>query len=253
MRSRSRRSQVRAAVVASLVVILSAGVALPASAGAPPGGGDASLPAIVQPPKKCADASDKAGWAGLDLVVATAVALAESGCDPAAASVNGPTQGCPDGSTDRGIFQINSCYHSEVSDACAYNRGCNARAAYAIWDNDHDSFNQWTVYIQRTFKSHLTEARKAVKKVTGESIAVGVVMTEGDVLIEHAKPRTSSEAVGSLENSAVILINCQTKGELVHGTVFDYDTKIWDKVDGGGYVSDGYVYTDSSSRVAKPC
>ena len=253
-RSFSMGQRLRAASLAVLTVALAVTTAGPALAGAPRGGGeDAALPAVVQPPKKCAQASLTAGWQDFDLVIATAVALAESGCDPKAKSTNPPTKDCPRGSTDRGAFQINSCYHSEVTDECAYDLECNAGSAYQIWAEDGGSFQQWTVYTQRTFKTRLTEARKAVKKITGENFVVGIVTTVDDVpLSVHKKPNTTSKILRTLDGQAVINIDCQIKGEKVHSTVFDYDTKIWDKV-GPGYVSDGYVFTDSSGWVGRRC
>lgn len=66
----------------------------------------------------------------------TAVALAESGGDPNATNVN------TDGSRDRGLYQINDKYHPEVSDTCAYDPVCSAKAAYSI-SNRGTSFSPW--------------------------------------------------------------------------------------------------------------
>ena len=44
----------------------------------------------------------------------------ESTLNPDAAVDIPPTKGCPDGSVDRGIAQINDCYHPEVTDEQAY-------------------------------------------------------------------------------------------------------------------------------------
>src|SRR5215469_18063594 len=62
---------------------------------------------------------------GGDPVTATAVALAESGGNPAALGQN------PDGSRDRGLWQVNDRAHPDVADACAFDPSCNAQAAYA--------------------------------------------------------------------------------------------------------------------------
>src|SRR5690242_6778975 len=69
----------------------------------------------------CAQVADNAGFNGGNLITAVAVGLAESGCNPSAQNHNGPTRGCPNGSTDRGLWQINDCYHPNVTNACAYN------------------------------------------------------------------------------------------------------------------------------------
>jgi hypothetical protein len=205
------------------------------------------------PLHRCAKASDKAGWSGTDLLIATAVSMAESGCNPSATGTNPPTEGCPDGSRDRGIFQINDCYHSEVTDECAYDLQCNADAAYQIYRDASSTFQPWTAYKLRLFKAYLNEARKAVKRVTGENIVVGVVMTEGGSLNVRNKPRTSGDLVGQLADNAVVRIKCQTKGESIYSPIFDYETKIWDSDGPGRYFSDAYVYTDTRKMVAPRC
>lgn len=205
------------------------------------------------PLRKCAKASNRAGWSGTDLLIATAVSMAESSCNPSATGTNPPTEGCPAGSTDRGIFQINSCYHSEVSDACAYDLQCNADAAHDIYREASSTFQPWTAYKLRLFKAYLNESRKAVKRVTGENIVVGVIMTEGGPLNVRNKPRTGGDIVGQLADNAVVRIDCQTRGESVYSPIFDYETRVWDSDGPGRYFSDGYVYTDTRRAVAERC
>jgi len=202
---------------------------------------------------KCAEAADKAGWRGDDLVIATAVSLAESGCDPKATNTNGPTSGCSSGSTDRGAWQINDCYHGEVSDTCSFKLQCNANAAHDIWADAGSSFQPWTTYNTRVFKYYLNEARRAVKHVTGENIVVGVVETTGGSLNIREKPTSKSDMVGTLPNQAVIEIVCQTRGERVSSPVFGGSTRVWDSLGPDRFVSDAYVYTDSDKRVAEDC
>lgn len=250
---------------ATLAVALSVSLAPSASAGAGGKPGRAADVAAADyvvdlqttqaplPLRKCAKAADSAGWSGTDLLIATAVSMAESTCNPSATGTNPPTEGCPAGSRDRGIFQINDCYHSEVSDACAYDLQCNADAAYQIYRDASSTFQPWTAYKLRTFKAYLNESRKAVKRVTGENIVVGVVMTQGGSLNVRNKPRTSGDIVGQLADDAVVRIQCQTRGEAVYSEVFEYETRIWDSDGPGRYFSDGYVYTDTRRRVAPAC
>jgi len=257
---------VRAAFAAGLLAVaVTVSLAPSASAGA---GGEAQRTADAAaqhyldrlvttqaplPLKECAKAADRAGWSSTDLVVATAVSMAESTCNPSATGTNPPTEGCPDGSRDRGIFQINSCYHSEVSDACAYDLQCNVTEAYRIYREAGSTFQPWTAYKLRLFKSYLNESRRAVKRVTGENIVVGVVMTEGGPLNVRNEPRTSGDVVGQLADNAVVRIRCQTKGESIYSPIFGYETRIWDSDGPGRYFSDGYVYTDTRKAVAPKC
>ena len=68
----------------------------------------------------------KAGGTKQTCQVAVSVSLAESGGD---AHVQGPNS---DGSIDRGLWQLNSRWHPEVSDACAYDPECNAKETFRI-------------------------------------------------------------------------------------------------------------------------
>jgi len=209
--------------------------------------------AEVLPPRKCTKKALNAGWQDANLVIATAIALAESGCNPDAVGYNGPTEGCPDGSEDRGSWQINDCYHPGVSDECAFKLKCNAEAAYDIYQDASDTFEPWSTWDSRSFRFYLTEARKAVKKVTGEKIIVGVVWTEGSDLNIREEATTESEIVGTLPNLEVIVVNCQEKGESVYSEVFGYETKLWDQIAPNQYVSNAYVDTDSMERIAPKC
>src|SRR5579859_2585772 len=95
------------------------------------------------------------------IVMAVAIGLAESGCSPTAQGANGPTSGCPNGSVDRGLWQINNCYHSEVSDACAYQVQCNADAAFNISSNGYD-WTPWSTYNNGNYTAELGLAEQAV-------------------------------------------------------------------------------------------
>jgi hypothetical protein len=112
----------------------------------------------------CATTAAKAGFVDRALVTAVAIGLAESGCSPKATLADGPTRGCGHGSTDRGLWQINNCYHSEVSDRCAYDAQCNGNAAYAI-SNGGKNFSPWVTYDNGRWRAYLDRARAAVQRL----------------------------------------------------------------------------------------
>jgi hypothetical protein len=101
---------------------------------------------------------------GNDLVIAGAIAMAESSLDPSETSTNGPTSGCPSGSTDRGLWQINSCYHSDVSDTCAFDPSCNAQAMASISSNGTD-WSPWSTYTSGAYTKYMSEAQTAEESV----------------------------------------------------------------------------------------
>jgi len=82
-----------------------------------------------------------AGFSGHGCTTAIAIALAESGGDPLATN----TVGNVPPSTDRGLFQINSHYHPEVTDDVAFNPTLAAKAVYLISYSGTD-WSQWTTY-----------------------------------------------------------------------------------------------------------
>lgn len=73
-----------------------------------------------------------------------AIAMAESGLDPAWEHFNA------DGSLDRGILQINNYWHSEVSDADAYNAAMAFVQGYRI-SNEGSNFTPWTTYTNGAY------------------------------------------------------------------------------------------------------
>ena len=105
----------------------------------------------------CVTVGRAAGFAGEDLVRAVAVAMAESRCDPAATGHNDG----PPPSDDRGLWQINDYWHPEVTDACAYDAACNARAAYRI-SRGGDDWTPWSTYNHGTYLAYMDQARAAV-------------------------------------------------------------------------------------------
>jgi hypothetical protein len=113
----------------------------------------------------CASVASRAGFSGDRLVTAVAVGMGESSCRPDAQNSNGPTKGCPNGSVDRGLWQINSCWHPSVSKSCAYDAQCNANAAYRI-SGQGANFRPWAAYTNGSYKKFLAEARAAVGRLT---------------------------------------------------------------------------------------
>ncbi len=95
----------------------------------------------VLSPAQIAGHAHRAGFRGKGLVNAVAVALAESGGNPQAVNVNTDRYR----SRDRGLWQINSHWHPEVSDAQAFNPASAAAAAYRISQHG-TTWKQWATW-----------------------------------------------------------------------------------------------------------
>jgi Ricin-type beta-trefoil lectin domain/Lysozyme like domain len=163
-----RRTAVAFAVLAGVIVM--SGAAAYAGTGAPSGAGGSprALAACTQQSflegdhysaVQVAQLAQQAGFGGNDWVVSVAVAEAESAGWTHARLIN------TDCSVDRGLWQINSYWHGEVGDACAFDPTCNAQATHTIWANG--GWTQWTTYNNGAYQAHMAEAQAAVNQVGG--------------------------------------------------------------------------------------
>lgn len=106
--------------------------------------------------------AQKAGFGGQALVTAVAVALAESGGVTNAQGLNRSIQGRVVTSIDRGLWQINNVYHSEVSDACAYDPLCAAQAAYRI-SQGGSNWSPWSTFKSGAYRNFMSVALTATQ------------------------------------------------------------------------------------------
>ena len=89
------------------------------------------------------------------ILVAIAVGLAESSCNPGASFTN--SNGC----VDRGLWQIDNCSHPNVSDACAFQAQCNGDAAWNISDGGTD-WAPWTTYNTGAWENYIGDAQSVL-------------------------------------------------------------------------------------------
>lgn len=115
-----------------------------------------------------AGAASAAGFSGTSLTIAVAVALAESSGNPNAKHTNS------NGSTDYGLWQINSV-HSDLLRGTTWNDPVsNARMAWSI-SGHGDNWHPWTTYNSGAYRAYLPRARRA----TGNPAAVPNTVPSG--------------------------------------------------------------------------
>jgi hypothetical protein len=73
----------------------------------------------------------------------------------------------------------------------------------------------------------------------GSDSASGLVATGGGRINIRSGPSTSAKVVATRANASRLVLLCQVKGEKIRG--HKRTTDRWNKVDGGGYVSDAYI------------
>jgi hypothetical protein len=164
---------VKLVLAAAAALLMVPVVLIGAAVGALGGGADPSMPVSAHGAAGLAVAAAQAGFTGQGLRLAVAVGLAESGGNPTARGPNPPTPGCPAGSTDRGAWQLNNCYHPDVTDACADNLACAAAAAYRI-SAGGANWSEWTTYTSGAYQAQLAAADQAIATLTVLSADGGI-------------------------------------------------------------------------------
>lgn len=102
--------------------------------------------------------ASQAGFRGSDLPIAVAVALAESGGDS-----NAINTANSDGSTDHGLFQINSVHADLLSKGSWANPNDNARMAYAVWHGS--GWQAWSTYNNGKYLLFMGRGRAAASRL----------------------------------------------------------------------------------------
>lgn len=110
---------------------------------------------------KLMDILYQAGFRGNGLRMAYAIAMAESGGNATASNSVGNSAG-----TDRGLFQLNSYYHSEVSDKEAYDALANAKAAYRI-SHGGTNWSAWSSFHNNSYKQFLGGTNATLRNYKG--------------------------------------------------------------------------------------
>lgn len=84
------------------------------------------------------------------------------------------------------------------------------------------------------------------------SLPTGTVNAgDNDSVNVRSGPGLSYSIVGSLANGTVVRIVCTARGDVVQGVWGPTD--LWDRLEDGGWVSDGFVDTGSNEPVAPAC
>ncbi len=142
-------------------------------------------PALTAAANRCTAWAADAGFANNGymsggLTIAVAVALAESGCNPAACYDNTTKTSCTQrtenakDSLDRGAWQLNNQQLDAVPDSCAYSGPCSATAAYYPVSQDGTYFTRWVRYSTDNYAGYLWAAQQAVNALHQGTVASAV-------------------------------------------------------------------------------
>jgi cell wall-associated NlpC family hydrolase len=118
-------------------------------------------PSFIFDSRNIARVAANAGFAGEDLVIAVAVARAESNGNPSAINTSNSN-----GSTDYGLWQINSVHGGSGFDpARSRDPEYNAMWAYRIYEAAGRQWRPWTTYNTGAYREFLPVARAAAENV----------------------------------------------------------------------------------------
>lgn len=118
----------------------------------------------IVPMDQIATFARSAGWTGADVVIATAVAMAESSGDRTAVGRAVPSR------PDYGLWQVNYIHKDILQDGffppgVGWKGGLsNAYAAKKVWDSQ--KWGAWTVFKSGAYSKFLTDAQAAAAKNT---------------------------------------------------------------------------------------
>lgn len=111
--------------------------------------------------------AQSAGWSSQsDIATATAIALAESGGKSDATNKNS------NGTTDYGLWQINSIHKDALAIGDWKDPSINAKMAYMVYKQAGNSFKPWVTFNNGHYKDHLSGANPASYQVTGTSAKI---------------------------------------------------------------------------------
>jgi len=117
--------------------------------------------ANAQGPSTIAQYARNAGFSGPDLVVAVAIAYAESSGNPNAYNPE-TAAGTPEGLGSYGLWQIYLKAHPEFTGWNLKDPQVNAQAAYSVYEAAGYSFRPWSTFTSDSFTAYLDKATQEV-------------------------------------------------------------------------------------------
>lgn len=111
-------------------------------------------------PQQVAGYAKAAGFPASEIATATAVAFAESGGNPSASHRN------TNGSSDYGLWQINTIHGSLLNQGDRNNPADNAKMAYTVWQRAGGKWTPWATYNSQKFRTFLPQATLAAGNPT---------------------------------------------------------------------------------------
>lgn len=149
--------------------------------------------------------------------VAVALCWAEShGNDQA--MLDNTTLTPPGKGKDRGLMQINSFWHAEVTDACAFDPVCNIKEAVRIFREWGNSWNAWAAYTNGAYLKYMELASVAVDAEIrirkGENLAAAQAAQIANLQADLTSAMAlQADLQGQLSSKSAELAQCQAQAQ----------------------------------------
>lgn len=128
-----------------------------------------------------------AGFPPNEVATATAVALAESGGDPAATNRN------TNGSYDYGLWQINTVHGGLLNQGDKFNPLDNAKMALTVYKGAGNKWTPWSVYKSGVYRAQLLKGTAGAAKPVTVGTAPAVAAWNPPLVSPEGEPMTDPE------------------------------------------------------------
>ena len=149
-------------------------------------------------PAQIAGYAKSAGFPDSEIATATAVALAESGGRTDAQNRN------TNGSTDYGVWQINTVHGALLNNGDKFNPADNARMAFTVWSQAGRKWTPWSVYKSGAYRTQMPRAALAAAAPAAGPVA-GAAASGGGSTGDVPVPVTGGPTAAQASTSSGIL------------------------------------------------
>jgi hypothetical protein len=150
-----------------------------------------------------------AGFPPDQIATATAVALAESGGETTATNRNS------NGSTDYGLWQINTVHGQLLNQGDKFNPLDNAKMALTVYARAGNKWTPWTVYKSGAYRAQLPAAQLAARQPTAPAEQLNTPTTPAEsTTVPASSPLDILGPIGTALGSIVGVLDRLTSGSL---------------------------------------
>lgn len=166
-------------------------------------------------PQQIAGYAQAAGFPPDQIVTATAVALAESGGETTATNRNS------NGSTDYGLWQINTVHGALLNQGDKFNPLDNAKMALTVYARAGNQWTPWSVYKSGIYRAQVNTATLAARNPVPPAGAADAITasdpnaaTAPTATVQAASPFDMLGPIGSALGSVTGILEKVTSGSL---------------------------------------